>query len=541
MLTKKGFTYIFLFIVLFSVPAKAQTKAYCDTLIERGISAMWEKDFGKSLEILTQARTIAEKNHWPRQQFRSVINIGSNYYAMLDYGEALNYYLESYKIAVKQQEPKYEMLALNNIAILYSEEKNYKKAGEYFEKAYSTAKELKDYRNLGLYAANLGNIANQTNKLDLAKKYFKEALKYLKNGGEPQLILIAEVSLAENDFHSGNIQLARQKAEVLLKKATGPENKDAKKSLLELIAETYMKEGNYTEALVAANKIFDTDPDVEVKAEAFSLLADIYAKSKAYDKALQYKDSLIVAEKELSDIRNGRMFETNKVKFEILGYKNQIADKEDKISLERKIFMAIFAIIIAVIVILILMYKQRKSKADRIQHVTALALEKEKNEKLLLEKEITEARLDQACLKNAIETKNKKLSAKALYLSSRNELIEEVIDYLSKKPRFSKDPALASHVQSLKNHLRSDNEWDSFITHFEEVNEGFLIRLRDQHPSLSANDIKFIAYIYMNISIKEIAYILNITFVAAKKRKERIAAKMELPKDLDLYDYISRI
>lgn len=541
MLTKKGFIYIFVFIVLFSVAAKAQTKAYCDTLIERGISAMWKKDFGKSLEILTQARTIAEKNHWPRQQFRSVINIGSNYYAMLDYGEALNYYLESYKIAVKQQEPKYEMLALNNIAILYSEEKNYKKAGEYFEKAYSTAKELKDYRNLGLYAANLGNIANQTNKLDVAKKYFEEALKYLKNGGEPQLILIAEVSLAENDFHSGNIQLARQKAEVLLKKATGPENKDAKKSLLELIAETYMKEGNYTEALAAANKIFDTNPDVEVKAEAFSLLADIYAKSKAFDKALQYKDSLIVAEKELSDIRNGRMFETNKVKFEILGYKNQIADKEDKISLERKIFMAIFAIIIAVIVILILMYKQRKSKADRIQHVTALALEKEKNEKLLLEKEITEARLDQACLKNAIETKNKKLSAKALYLSSRNELIEEVIDYLSKKPRFAKDPALASHVQSLKNHLRSDNEWDSFITHFEEVNEGFLIRLRDLHPTVSANDIKFIAYIYMNISIKEIAYILNITFVAAKKRKERIAAKMELPKDLDLYDYVSRI
>jgi tetratricopeptide (TPR) repeat protein len=527
--------------LLIASPLKAQTKAYCDTLIEKGISAMWKKDFSKSLEMLTEARTIAENKNWEKQQFKAVINIGSNYYAMLDYGEALNNYLESYKIAVKLQEPKYEMLALNNIAILYSEENNYKKASEYFEKAYNTAKEIKDYKNLGLYAANLGNIANQANRLDEAKSYFLEALSYLKNGAEPQLILIAEVALAENQFLRGNTQLARQKAEELLKKAKGPENKDSKKSLLGLIAQTYLKEGNYEQALAAANKILNINSDVETSTEVFRLLADIYTKSKEYDKALQYKDSLIVTEKELSAIHNGRLFENNKVKFEILGYKNQIADNKGKMALERKIFIAIFIIIIAGIVILILIYKQRKSETDRVQHMTALDLEKEKNEKLLLEKQVTESRLEQEVLKNDIEIKNKKLSTKALYLSSRNELIEEVISYLSKKPKFLRDPALSAHVQSLKNHLMSANEWDNFIIHFEEVNEGFLTRLRELHPTLSANDIKFIAYVYMNVSVKEISNVFNITIDAAKKRKERITAKMELPKNKDIYDYILSI
>jgi DNA-binding CsgD family transcriptional regulator len=45
----------------------------------------------------------------------------------------------------------------------------------------------------------------------------------------------------------------------------------------------------------------------------------------------------------------------------------------------------------------------------------------------------------------------------------------------------------------------------------------------------------------MNLSSKEIASILNITPVASKKRKERIAAKMEIPKNTDLFDYISAI
>ena len=541
MLSKKGYSYILILIMLFAAPIKAQTKVYCDSILKKGINAMWDQDFAKSLELLTQARTIAESNHWEAELFKATINIGTNYYSMLDYGEALNYYLESYKIAVKQGEPKNEMLALNNIAILYSEEKNYKKAREYFDKAYTTAKELKDYANLGIYAGNMGNISNQTNKLDEAKAYLDEAVKYLKESHDAQMLFYAQISLAENDYLRGNTAIARKKANDLLKSINNNKYKDAEVTLLSLIAKTYKKENDFDAAAREAKKMFGYKPDIEVRSDIYKLLSEIYEGSNQYETALKYKDSVIAADKELNRIRNSRLFESNKIKFEIMGYKNQIADKEEIISLERKIFFAILAVIIAVVTIVILMYKQKKSRADKEQHITALALEKEKNEKLILEKEVTEARLQQEVLKNDIEIKNKKLSAKALYLSSRNELIEEVITYLSKRPKFAKDPALATHVQSLKNHLRSDNEWDSFITHFEEVNEGFLTRLREAHPSLSANDIKFIAYVYMNVSVKEIAYIVNITFIAAKKRKERIAAKMELPKDIDLYDYISRV
>jgi tetratricopeptide (TPR) repeat protein len=541
MLNKKVYIYILILVLLISVPMKAQTKAYCDTLIERGINAMWKKDYTKSLELLTEARSIADKKNWEKQQFRSVINIGSNYYAMLDYGEALNHYLESYKIAIKQQEPKYEMLALNNIAILYSEEKNFNKAREYFEKAYKTAKEIKDYRNLGLYAGNMGNICNQTNKLDEAKKYLTESLKYLTESNEPLMAMYARISLVENEYLQGNTVLARETAEQLLETAKTKKYKDAEISLHTLITKIYLKEHNYPAAIQQAESIFLYKPDTEVKCEVFGLLSSGYAGNKQYDIALKYKDSVNAANVELNRIRNGKMFESNKVKFEIIGYKNQIADKEKIIALERKIFFAILGAILAALTIIFLVYKHKKSLSYKQRHITALALEKEKNEKLVLEKVVTESLLQQEVLKNDIELKNKKLSAKALYLSSRNELIEEIVTYLAKRPKIVKDPGLASHIQSLKNHLRTNNEWESFLMHFEEVNEGFVSRIKELHPSISANDIKFIAYIYMNVSVKEIANIFNITIPAAKKRKERIASKMELSKDIDLYDYILSI
>jgi tetratricopeptide (TPR) repeat protein len=532
------------------LPAHANTVAHCDSLIQRGVAAMWNKDHVKSMELLTEARSMAEKNRWYKQLFLANNNIGNNYYSLLDYGEALNYYLESYNIALKNLEPKYEMVVLNNIAILYSKEKNYIKAKEYFRKAYDIAKENKDNVKIGLYASNLGNVANEANRPMEAKPYFIESLPYLKN--EPNLLMLAYIGLAENDLLIGNAKKAREKAQSLFNNATDLEYNDIGISLIILITKAYLKEGNYALAAANATKVLAKKPNLETKKTVFDLLARIYSKSGAFNDALKYKDSIINVEEKLNDIKNGRLFENNRVKFEIQNYKNEILVKEEKLSTERKLFYSILAVIIAIVTIIILSlrnisvkHKQRKLIAERNEKVITLELEKEKTENLLLEKQISEKEtnslLEQERLKNEIEARNRKLSAKALYLSGRNQLIEEVLSSLSQIPELSKNVSLAGHIKTLRSHLKTDDEWDSFITHFEEVNHGFINQLKILHPSLTANDIRFISYIYMNLSTKEIASMLNITAEACRKRKERIASKMELPENISLYDYLSTL
>ena len=541
---------LLLLCLFFCTGVQAATIVQCDTLIQRGVKAMWKKDHVKSLELLTEARAMAEKNRWYKQQFLATNNIGANYYALLDYGEALNYYLESYTIAVKQLEPKFEMVVLNNIAILYSKDEDYAKAKEYFKKAYDIAKENKDSFKIGLYAMNLGNVANEAGDAKGARTYITEALPYLKQ--DINTYLLAETGLAESDLLLGNATQAREKATEILSRLKNPDFNDNWISLMLIITESFIKDQQYTEAVATANKILATKPNIDIRKTVYGLLSDTYSKSRNFSEALRYKDSVIGVEKKLYKIKNNQLYNNSRVKFEIQDYKNQIAINGQKLSAERKVFYYIIAVIIAIVLIIILVlrnlsvkHKQKQILAERNEKAMALELEKEKNENLLLEQQIKErettALLEQERLKSEIEARNRKLSAKALYLSGRNELIEDILSSVSGTTELSKNPALAGHIKTLKTHLKTNDEWDSFLTHFEEVNQGFVGRLKAKQPGLTANDVRFIAYIYMNLSTKEIASMLNITAEAIRKRKERLATKMELPEGTSLYDYLSFI
>ena len=142
---------------------------------------------------------------------------------------------------------------------------------------------------------------------------------------------------------------------------------------------------------------------------------------------------------------------------------------------------------------------------------------------------------------NEIESKNRKLAVKALHLSSRNELIENIVQSLSNLPEIAKNADLKNQITQLKSHLRNDSEWDEFFTHFEEANHGFITSLKEKHPDLTSNDIRFLSYVFMNLTTKETASLFNITPEACRKRKERISKKMNLSEDEDLYNYISTL
>jgi len=529
---------------------RANVTQKCDSLVKAGVEAMQRNEYVHSLELLTQARILAEKNHLHVQEFLAVNNIGANYYSMLEYGEALNYYLEAYTIALRELEPKYEMIVLNNIAILYSKENKFDKATEYFTKAYNIAKENNEKIKVGLYAMNLGNVANEASKPKLARKYFIECLPLIK--GQPQFEILAKIGLAQCDLEEGKNAEARKTALHLLATTKDLLYNDIGISLQTIVSKSYLRENNLELADLYVQKILAGKPNLETKINAFKLLSDIHFKRKSFAEALAYKDSIVVANEKLNDIKNGKLFENNKVKFEIQNYRNEIALSESKMATERKIFYSVLAVIIIIVFFVILTlrnnsikHKQNKLIAQRSEQILALELEKEKSDNLLLEQQFvekeTQALLEQERLKNELESKNRKLSAKALYLSGRNQLIEEVLTELSELPQLSKDVSVVNHIKTLKNHLKTDDEWTSFITHFEEVNQTFLNTLKSKHPGLTANDIRFISYIYMNLSTKEIASMLNVTTEACRKRKERISAKMELPADMNLYDYLATL
>ena len=540
----------FLYILFLFISIQKGDIQECNDLIQSGVEAMHGKEHAQSLELLTKAKTIAEDNNWHREQFLAINNIGANYYSMLDYGEALDNYLEAYTIAIKELDEDYEMVVLNNIAILYSKEKQFDKAEEYFEKAYQIAKQKGDGVKIGMYAVNLGLVNNEQNELEKAKIYLDEAINLLKE--RPDILMQAEIALADNLFREEKYEASKKIIEELLPQLKDKAYQEHRLELFILLSKIAESENRIGQAIEHANKALRETASLDNKIIVFEQLSKLQIKNNDFLKAINAKDSILKAKDELTNKKNSRLFETNKVKFEVQTYQSELLENQQRLTSQRKTIYLIAGLSVLIIALIAwalrnsyIKNKQRKALHKRTQEIISLELEKEKSDNLLLEKQLkekeTRALLEQEKLKNEIENKNRKLAAKALHLSNRNELIEDIIKSLSRQLEVSKNPKLRAYIKQLKNHLQTDAEWESFLTHFEEVNHGFLKSLKEKHANLTSNDIRFLSYMYMNLSIKEISLLLNITPEACRKRKERICKKIGLDKETELYDYISVI
>ena len=118
--------------------------------------------------------------------------------------------------------------------------------------------------------------------------------------------------------------------------------------------------------------------------------------------------------------------------------------------------------------------------------------------------------------------------------------IYELLDRLNaaEKDREQPGPELRKHIAKLQKELDSTEEWRDFTTYFEQVNASFLARLRENHPGLTASELRFLSLVCIHLSGKEIAQLLHITPEYCKKRKQQIARKMGLATSGELYGYL---
>ncbi|HLO91129.1 MAG TPA: tetratricopeptide repeat protein [Lentimicrobium sp.] len=528
-----------LFLLLVITPQHViDSQEDCDKIILLGVEAMNNKDHVKSLELLTQVKTVAEEHQWYQQLFLAVNNIGVNYYSMLDYGEALNNYLSAYTIAIKHLSEDQEMIVLNNIAVLYLKDRQFAKAEEYVRKAYQIAKSTNTKSRIGMYAINVGIVANEQGNAREARKYIDEAIELVKDN--PELLEHADMALAENHLLSKNYKEAAGIAQHIINEGTYSWNKIPAFIILSKVDEA---DGHLDKAIYHCRMALTANPTTEDKITIYERLSYLYQKTNLLHQALVSKDSVLKSSAQLNDIRNGRLFETNRVKFEIQNYQKESQKNLEKIKSERRTFYIIISVALLIILIITWALRSSSTKNKQKKEILRLELEKRNSDNLLLEKQLREketiALLEEERLKNEIEIRNRKLAVKALNLSHRNEVIEDIIESLGKLPEISGNTKLMAHLQELKGQLKSDAELKDFFTHFEEVNSGILTILKQKHPVLNSNDIRFLSYIYINLSTKEISSLLNITPEACRKRKERILRKLELPDDTELFDYIS--
>jgi hypothetical protein len=287
--------------------------------------------------------------------------------------------------------------------------------------------------------------------------------------------------------------------------------------------------GDANNALHAHQLLFSIDTLSGKHKRATSRFAKIIAlKDTVYQRKI--KNNL-----KASELR----YENQKKDIQIQLQKTQLkaANRQKLIYRILFIFLAISGILLGLIIYLL--FKNNRKKRS-ILH------EQLRVKDLLLENttkthELHKLKLWQA--EEEIRVKENEQISHALALEQKNELlgmINSKIVEAMKGTGILKISELNGIVASIKAQLSDSADSDLFNKKFSQLHKDFYTQIKNTHPDLTKSELKFCAFLKINLSGSQIAKIQNVTAEAIRKTRYRIRKKLGLSPDESLEDYISR-
>jgi len=299
-------------------------------------------------------------------------------------------------------------------------------------------------------------------------------------------------------------------------------------------------QGKQEEARLELEKALDVAEARRLKKYQLLALQELKLLEKQdgnLEKALLYYDDYI----SLKD----SIYDTNKSKqIAALEFANELEDKDKEVAmlhererLDSYIKWGLLAGVISLTVISLLIIHNQRQQSARNKELMA-------SREALAKSALENAHLREKELQNQLDFKNRELTAYALNFMQKNDLLQELQEKL--KALKQGNPALQKKsLTELENLIRShssiDRDWEDFKMVFEEVHPDFHMRLVENHPDLSANDLKICALTRLNLNIKETAGILNISPESVKTARYRLRKKLGLGPEEELLPYLLRL
>ncbi len=432
-------------------------------------------------------------------------------------GNPLWYAQEAYRIAKKTT--NYNLiincLMANSIAYHYR---------------YQKSKDEADLKNKLIYLEKAEDIllahSNRISGLSKATAYFNfaeylsaekstvsrnKAINYLHNVLELQSNLNKEEAVVANAYlYLSDFNIEEKKYE------------EAKKNLY--LAEEVLKSAkvyNY-------NLLYQV---TESMANVYSLLKD-YPKAYFYEKeATHYLKESLQNEHVLAAKKMELQFKSDKKDNElnILQLKNK--------SSQRIIF---YGFILFLISIFLLFYINRSNRY-RIKFLKEQAkqLENEKNKaelaSLLEKEESARLKAEQNLMEIAQLQLKKQNMANELVLEQKKILLADI----QSKIQDSKHDEV---IKALKNDRFTDSNIEESLQVLKEINPNFFAHLKMKSENkLSAIDLKYCSFFYLNFDTKQISQILNVEPKSVRMARYRIKRKLLLDKSQDLIEYLQSL
>ncbi|MFC6266637.1 helix-turn-helix and ligand-binding sensor domain-containing protein [Flavobacterium panici] len=179
-----------------------------------------------------------------------------------------------------------------------------------------------------------------------------------------------------------------------------------------------------------------------------------------------------------------------------------------------------------------LRYTQKlKLQAEELKHQREI-LEME----LKKENELNIQEYEKHILELELQTKSSEVAGKSLSIAKQSEMIENIQSILDSEKDFNK---LKSEIKkAIKINEVNKHEWEIFETNLNQIHNEFIINLSKKYPHLTPKDIKLCVYLKMNLSSKEIAPMMNISFRGVELHRYRLRKKLNLTQDENLSKFL---
>lgn len=299
----------------------------------------------------------------------------------------------------------------------------------------------------------------------------------------------------------------------------------------------YKIEAFYHNKLVSPNTVVNHNESIEIH-----IVDSNYGHNRAHlfykiDGTLHHmpiKEGKLILNNMTSGTSTVHFFKFNGQKYQLVG--------QYSVTVGRPWYFSNLLILFYISFIFLVSYLYYRWNKMRYKQEIALKEEEIKHQKSIMDLELEAARtlkqqeIDKHILEVQVQTKAAEIAGKSLSIAKQTELIDSIRNILDSE----------EDMRSLKNRIKSSikvnsinkNEWKSFETNLMQSNSAFVHTLNQKFPNLSPKDIKLCIYLKMNLSTKEIAPLMSISFRGVELQRYRLRKKLNVGTDVILSKFL---
>jgi len=180
------------------------------------------------------------------------------------------------------------------------------------------------------------------------------------------------------------------------------------------------------------------------------------------------------------------------------------------------------------------LFHVKKEKIERAEEARRLHEIEQREQKIIA--------LQNEKLESELTIKGKELAASTISLIKKNELLATIKEELTSQKKILgtvyPNKYYDKLIRILNENLSSEDDWAIFQTNFDLIHENFFRNLHTHYPELTSNDLRFCAYLRLNLSSKDMAHLMNISLKGVELARYRIRKKIGLPSTKSLTEFM---